>query len=175
MNRKPRRTLVALLLGSMAWSARGYADQPLLADLGDLKDIEQFDLVTLLETPADVWTAAKTEQKTYEAPAIITTVTREQIAVWGYRSVAEVLSHLLGFYLIDDHATANLSVRGVSGGPACRQQHRQGADRRAVGGVSFHRRQLAGARAGPAVGDRAESRSCVARPPPCSAPTHSWV
>ncbi len=116
MHRKPRRTLVALLLGSLAWSARGYADQPLLADLGDVKDIEQFDLVTLLETPTDVWTAAKTEQKNYEAPAIITTVTREQIAVWGYRSVAEVLSHLLGFYLIDDHATANLSVRGVSGG-----------------------------------------------------------
>ena len=71
-----------------------------------MKDIEQFDLVTLLETPVDVWTATKTEQKNYEAPAIITTVTREQIAVWGYRSVAEVLSHLLGFYVVDDHTTA---------------------------------------------------------------------
>jgi outer membrane receptor for ferrienterochelin and colicins len=43
-------------------------------------------------------------------------VTREQIAVWGYRSLAEVLSHLLGFYVVDDHASPNLAVRGTSGG-----------------------------------------------------------
>ena len=61
--------------------AKGFVPPPYPHDrLGDLKDIEQFDLVTLLETPVDVWTAAKTEQKSYEAPAIITTVTREQIA-----------------------------------------------------------------------------------------------
>ena len=36
------------------------------------------------------------------------------------------------------------------------QQHRQGADRRPLGGLSLDGRQLAGARAGPAVGDRAD-------------------
>ena len=79
-------------------------------------ELEGLDLGSLLDTPVEVWTATKTEQKSSEAPAIITTVTREQIAVWGYRSMAEVLSHLLGFYVVDDHASANLSVRGVSGG-----------------------------------------------------------
>src|SRR4029453_283650 len=80
------------------------------------RGIDELDLEELLNTPIDVWTATKTPQKAYEAPAIITTVTREQIAVWGYRSIAEVLSHLLGFYVIDDHTLPNLAVRGSSGG-----------------------------------------------------------
>jgi outer membrane receptor for ferrienterochelin and colicins len=79
-------------------------------------DIEEVDLAALLSTPEEVWTATKTEQKNTEAPAIITTVTREQIGVWGYRSISEVLSHLLGFYVVDDHTSPNLAVRGISGG-----------------------------------------------------------
>ena len=60
--------------------------------------------------------ANQTPQSRYEAPAIITTVTREQIEVWGYRSVAELLSNHLGFYVIDDHQSPNIAVRGNSGG-----------------------------------------------------------
>jgi outer membrane receptor for ferrienterochelin and colicins len=82
----------------------------------DVGDIEQMDLASMLETPLEVWAATKTERETHQAPAIITTVTREQIEVWGYRSVSEVLSHLLGFYVVDDHTTPNLAVRGISGG-----------------------------------------------------------
>jgi outer membrane receptor for ferrienterochelin and colicins len=78
--------------------------------------LEEADLETLMNTPIDVWTATKTVQKSYEAPAIITTVTREQIAVWGYRSVAELLTHVLGFYMVDDHRSPNVAVRGISGG-----------------------------------------------------------
>jgi outer membrane receptor for ferrienterochelin and colicins len=92
------------------WPVAGRAADP------SAGDFEGIDLVSLLDTPASVWTATKTEQKTSEAPAIITTVTREQIAVWGYRSVSEVLSHLLGFYVVDDHTSPNLAVRGISGG-----------------------------------------------------------
>jgi outer membrane receptor for ferrienterochelin and colicins len=104
---------LTLTLTSLALPARALAD-PALG--GDVKDIEELDLSNLLNTPDDVWTASKSEQKNYEAPAIITTVTREQIAVWGYRSVAELLGHLLGFYVVDDHAMPNLAVRGISGG-----------------------------------------------------------
>jgi iron complex outermembrane receptor protein len=91
---------------ALAPAARAQGDAPL----------EEADLETLLNTPIEVWTATKTVQKSYEAPAIITTVTREQIAVWGHRSVAELLSHLLGFYLVDDHLSPNVAVRGSSGG-----------------------------------------------------------
>ena len=89
---------------------------PARAQLPTEGDIEQMDLASMLDTPLEVWAATKTEQKSHDAPAIITTVTREQIAVWGYRSIAEVLGHLLGFYVVDDHTSPNLAVRGTSGG-----------------------------------------------------------
>jgi outer membrane receptor for ferrienterochelin and colicins len=106
----------ALALAGSAWAApsgdpgsdkSGRFDDPL---------IEQLDLQTLLNTPIDVWTPSKAPQKSYEAPAIVTTVTREQIAVWGHRSLGELLGHLLGFYVVDDHASTNVVVRGTSGG-----------------------------------------------------------
>jgi iron complex outermembrane receptor protein len=78
--------------------------------------IEKLDLQTLLKTPIDVWTATKTFQRSYDAPAVITTVTREQIAVLGYRSIADLLAHQLGFYVVDDHISPNVAVRGSSGG-----------------------------------------------------------
>jgi outer membrane receptor for ferrienterochelin and colicins len=104
------RVAVALLVVVLAWPA------PLRAADPYGHDIEDLDLAKLLTTPTDVWTATKTEQKSSQAPAIITTITREQIAVWGYRSVSEVLSHELGFYVVDDGVSANLAVRGISGG-----------------------------------------------------------
>jgi outer membrane receptor for ferrienterochelin and colicins len=78
--------------------------------------IEQLDLQTLLNTPVDVWTPSKTPQKSYQAPSIVTTVTREQIAAWGFRSMAELLGHLLGFHVVDDQTSPNVAVRGHSGG-----------------------------------------------------------
>src|SRR4051812_1080503 len=112
MNLTLRRLVCSsVLLGYLAW--------PVLAPAGESTasgDIETLDLKALLETPVDVWTAAKMAQKQNEAPAIITTITREQIAIWGYTSVADVLAHLLGFYVVDDHTSPNLAVRGISGG-----------------------------------------------------------
>ena len=81
-----------------------------------MRRLVQADLETLMNTPVDVSTATRTVQTIYEAPAIITTVTRDQISVWGYRSVAELLGHVLGFFVVDDHITPNLAVRGSSGG-----------------------------------------------------------
>jgi outer membrane receptor for ferrienterochelin and colicins len=89
---------------------------PLPAIAQEHADYDDLSLSSLLDTPAEVWTATKTEQLSSEAPAIITTVTREQIAVWGYRSLSEVLSHVLGFYVVDDHTSPNVAVRGISGG-----------------------------------------------------------
>jgi iron complex outermembrane receptor protein len=79
--------------------------QPDEGEVAELRSLLKADLETLLNTPIDVSSATKTVQKSYEAPAIITTVTRDQIAVWGYRSVAELLGHLLGFFVVDDHVS----------------------------------------------------------------------
>ncbi len=101
---------LAPLLAVLVWPAAARAADP------DEGPEEELSLAALLDVSQEVWAATRTAQKNSEAPAIISTVTREQIALWGYRSVSEVLSHLLGFYVVDDHTAPNLAVRGISGG-----------------------------------------------------------
>ena len=104
-----------IALGLAAPQARAQPqDQPRRSS--PMSSFMKMDLETLMNTPVDVWTASKIVQKYYEAPAVITTVTREQIAVWGYATMAELLGHLLGFYIVDDHIGPNVAVRGTSGG-----------------------------------------------------------
>jgi outer membrane receptor for ferrienterochelin and colicins len=110
--RRPLVTALLILLGVAAPGSRVARGQAPPAE----KDIDSLDFQTLLNTPIDVWTATKTTQASHHAPAIITTVTREQIAVWGYRTMAELLGHVLGFFVVDDHISPNLAVRGSSGG-----------------------------------------------------------
>jgi outer membrane receptor for ferrienterochelin and colicins len=76
--------------------------------------VEDLDLVKLLNV--QVSTATKTAENIDDAPAVITVVTRADIARWGYQTVAEVLQHTVGFYLTDDHILPNVGVRGMTGG-----------------------------------------------------------
>src|SRR6478609_7092694 len=69
--------------------------------------VSDLDLVKLLNV--EVSTASKTSESVEDAPAVITVVTREDIRRWGYQTVAEVLSHTVGFYLIDDEILPNAS------------------------------------------------------------------
>lgn len=78
------------------------------------ESVDDLDLVKLLNV--QVSTATKTAESLEEAPAVTTVVTREDIQRWGYQSVAEVLAHTVGFYLVDDHVLPNAGVRGVTGG-----------------------------------------------------------
>ncbi|MFP2931464.1 TonB-dependent receptor plug domain-containing protein [Pyxidicoccus sp. 3LG] len=71
-----------------------------------LEDLMQVEIVTPTKEPVTV----------EEAPAIVSVVTREEIVTWGYRSVAEALEHVPGFYLMRDFVTPNLGVRGLSAG-----------------------------------------------------------
>ncbi|MCY1022920.1 TonB-dependent receptor plug domain-containing protein [Pyxidicoccus sp. MSG2] len=64
----------------------------------------------------EIVTPTKQPQKLEQAPAIVSVITREEIATWGYRSVAEALEHVPGFYIIRDFVTPNLGVRGLSSG-----------------------------------------------------------
>lgn len=86
---------------------------------GDLNDptAEGFAGMSLADLmQIDVVTATKSAVSLTEAPAIISVVTREDIQLWGYSSLEEVLRHTLGFYVVDDHAVPDASVRGVSVG-----------------------------------------------------------
>jgi hypothetical protein len=104
-----------------------------------MRSLMEADLETLMNTPIEVSTATKTVQTIHEAPAIITTITRDQIAVWGYRTWPRCSSTCSGFFVVDDHISPNLAVRGISGWALLGQQHHQGADRRALGGRSRRR------------------------------------
>ena len=50
------------------------------------------------------------------APANVFTILASEIASQGWRSVAEVLDHVPGLYIVDDYVTQNVAVRGASGG-----------------------------------------------------------
>jgi iron complex outermembrane receptor protein len=103
--RRSLTTLVTVALsasGSVAWGQ------------DHAKATDDLDLVKLLNV--QVSTATKTSESLDEAPAVITVVTKEDIHRWGYRNVAEVLNHCVGFYSIDDHILPNVAVRGMTGG-----------------------------------------------------------
>ena len=78
------------------------------------QDLATLDLEALLENV--VVTATKSEIKEDEAPAITTVVSREEIQRWGYQSVDEILRHVAGVYIVNDHIIPNVAVRGISGG-----------------------------------------------------------
>ena len=95
----------------------GAAVEPEIVDmLSAIKgqDLSELDLEALLEDV--VVTATKSEIGEDRAPAITSVITREEIARWGYQSVDEVLRHVAGVYVVNDHIIPNLAVRGISGG-----------------------------------------------------------
>lgn len=84
------------------------------ADGGTPSELDLFRLDENIKT--SVVSATKSEQPIEAAPAIIDTISREEILSWGYRTMAEVLGHVVGFYVPDDHIIPNVAVRGVTGG-----------------------------------------------------------
>lgn len=75
-----------------------------------------FDLSLEQLRNVKVLTATKTATPYYDAPAIITLVTQDDIARYGYQSVADALSHKAGFIESDDRLNHNFGVRGISAG-----------------------------------------------------------
>lgn len=63
-----------------------------------------------------VTTATKSERTSRRTPALVTVVQREEILARGYRSIAEILRTVPGFYDVYDLSVHNIAVRGVSGG-----------------------------------------------------------
>ena len=83
---------------------------PALAD--DAVDYTDFSLEDLMAMDV-VYGASKVMQKAKEAPSSITIVTREEIQTYGYRTLAEVLAGLRGFYNTYDHNYQYIGVRGL--------------------------------------------------------------
>src|ERR1044071_8838784 len=78
-------------------------------------DLTEVPLETLMqmEVPT-VYSASKFEQKTTEAPSSISVVKADEIKLYGYRTLADVLRSLQGFYVSYDRNYAFLGTRGIN-------------------------------------------------------------
>ena len=61
---------------------------------------------------SSVYTASKYEQPLSEAPSLVTLITADEISRFGYRTLAEILDSVRGFYTTDDRNYEYAGVRG---------------------------------------------------------------
>jgi outer membrane receptor for ferrienterochelin and colicins len=82
-----------------------------LYSAGD-RDLMQMSIEALMDI--EISGASKFPQKTSEAPASVTIITAEDICRFGYRSLAEVLRSLPGFYITYDRNYSYIGIRGFA-------------------------------------------------------------
>lgn len=66
-----------------------------------MPELTSLSLEDLLKT--ELQTVALHSQSAVSAPGAVTVITAEQIRKYGYRTFAEALSYVRGFYLTDDY------------------------------------------------------------------------
>jgi outer membrane receptor for ferrienterochelin and colicins len=101
MDEKRKALCLALLLVVPSFTA-------LAADPGDGDEAIVFQ-----EIPS-VYGVSKFEQKITEAPSFVTLITADEISRFGYRSLAEMLSGVTGFFTTYDRNYNYLGVRGFN-------------------------------------------------------------
>ncbi len=99
--RWPAAVAVALLAARAAWA------QQLPDDLTQLP-LEQLMAIDL------VYGASRHEQRVTEAPSFVSVITSSDIERYGYRTLADVLRSVHGFYTTYDRNYTYLGVRGFS-------------------------------------------------------------
>jgi outer membrane receptor protein involved in Fe transport len=101
---------LALLCAALSASAAGQGqtgpDQPKNQDLTALS-LEQLGDVKITS-------ASLHEQSIADAPASVTVITAEEIRKFGYRTLAEALSWVRGFYATSDNTYSAIGIRGFS-------------------------------------------------------------
>src|ERR1700720_4037648 len=79
----------------------------------DTRDLLDMSLEDLMSIEIDsVYGASGFKQKVTEAPASVTIITSEEIQMYGYRTVADILRNVRGFYVTYDRNYSYLGVRG---------------------------------------------------------------
>jgi len=103
--RRPRnRVLLCLLVPALCGCMLSQSSDQQSNDLGDAS-LEQLMNV-------EVYSASKHLQSVREAPAFVTVITADDIRNYGYRTLAEVLQSVPGFYVTYDYQYNDLGVRG---------------------------------------------------------------
>jgi len=91
-----------VLLTAVSWAQK----QPDLTDMS-LEELMKVEVDT-------VYGASKYEQKVTEAPASVSLVTADDIKKFGYRTMADILQSVPGFYTTYDRNYSYLGVRGFA-------------------------------------------------------------
>ncbi len=82
---------------------------------GGSNDLAELSLEDLMAVKvASVSTPSRYAQKTENAPASVTVITSEEIKLFGYRTLADILESMPGMYVTYDRNYAYLGVRGFS-------------------------------------------------------------
>jgi outer membrane receptor protein involved in Fe transport len=78
-------------------------------------DLGEMSIEDLAKVKAEsVYGASKFLQKASDAPTSVTVITAEEIQKHGYRTLADVLKNVRGFYVINDRNYSYAGVRGLS-------------------------------------------------------------
>src|SRR5512142_86333 len=105
---KPRYPLRRFLAGLFtAFAASAFAGEDAAADL------KQLSLEELMNIEVQtIYSASKYEQKVTEAPSSVSIVTSSDIKKYGYRTLADILRSVRGFYVTNDRNYSYVGVRG---------------------------------------------------------------
>ncbi len=106
-----------LWVGLLLWGCSSLFSRALLAAAvaspGD--DFTGLNLTELMQVEVPtVYGASKHDQKITEAPSAVTIVTADDIKRNGYRTLADILRNVRGFYVTSDRAYSFIGVRGVN-------------------------------------------------------------
>ena len=107
----------ALLLVLLSLLTLFSAPRALAQKKGDTPNLLDMSIEDLMSIEIDsVYGASGFKQKVTEAPASVTIITSDEIQKYGYRTLADILRNVRGFYVSYDRNYSYLGVRGY--GPA---------------------------------------------------------
>jgi outer membrane receptor for ferrienterochelin and colicins len=99
-----RRPMALIALGVLALGTVCSAQDSKPPDLADMS-LEQL-------TQINVYSASKHEQSVSDAPSSVTVITADEIQRYGYRTLADILESVRGFYITSDRYQSYIGVRG---------------------------------------------------------------
>jgi iron complex outermembrane receptor protein len=108
------RVLSALLFVTLLVPPPAGAQSELSAELPSSSTNLASEETFLFQEIPSVYGASKYEQKVTEAPSSVTIVTADEIRKYGYRTLADILQSVNGFYITYDRNYSHLGVRGFN-------------------------------------------------------------